>query len=50
MATIAHVQATVQILLLGICLLVVCLFTAEGRGRWASGTLLRYSFQNEEYS
>lgn len=36
MATIAHVQATVQIIqhfLLGTCLLVACLFTAEGRGR-----------------
>lgn len=51
-ATMAHVQATVQTIqhfLLGTCLL-VCLFIAEDRGRWASRTLVGYSFWNEEYS
>lgn len=45
-ATVARVQATVQTIqhfLLGTCLLVICLFTAEGRGRWVSRTLLGYS-------
>lgn len=41
--TMAPVQATVHIIqrfLLGTCLLVLCLFTAEGRGKWASRSLL----------
>lgn len=41
--TMAPVQTTVHIIqhfLLGACLLVLCLFTAEGRGWWASRSLL----------
>ena len=45
-ATVSRVRATVQAIqrfLLGTCLLVMCLFTAEGRSRWVSRTLLGYS-------
>ena len=53
MATVARVQATVQTIqrfLLGTCLLVICLFTAEGRGRWVSRTLPGHPSNEEDLS